>query len=131
VTVRRGVPREKRPRRQRGEDAEETLATALLLCGSPLADFERQYHYVPGRKFAADFGWATQRLLVELQGGIFQGVSHGAVSGMLRDIERLNLATLHGWRLLRFVPSQIADDQIGETIELIEQVLLKAQGAAV
>lgn len=103
-------------------DAEETLAWNLTACGGLLSVYERQYRYIPGRQFRADFAWPVQRLIVEVQGGVFTGQAHGSISGVVKDIERLNVATLHGWAILRFVPSQVYDD-IAETLDLIENVL--------
>ena len=68
---------------------------------------ERQYRYAPPRKFAADFAWPAQRLLVEVQGGIWTRQAHGSIKGVLADIDRLNAATLAGWRLLRFTPEMV------------------------
>ena len=82
--------------------------------------FERQYAYVPGRRFRADFGLVADRLLIEVQGGIFTGQAHGSIRGVLADIERGNLATLHGWRRLCFTPQQV---ETGEAKAFIEAVL--------
>ena len=111
------------PRGWRRDAPEEQLAAALSLLPSPLCDFERQMPYVPGRKFAADFGWVAQRLLVEVQGGIFTGQAHGSITGIMRDNERLLYATLHGWRLLRFAPDSLSADRIGGPLEVIEAIL--------
>ena len=35
----------------------------------------------------------------------------------------MNLATLNGWRLLRFTPGQCADEEIAETLDVIERAL--------
>lgn len=108
----------------RRRDAEDELARLLSMSGGVLATYERQHGYVPGRKFAADFAWPAQRLLVEIQGGIYTGGAHGSVTGIKADIERLNLATLHGWRVLRFTPDAVLrEEEQGETLELIERVL--------
>jgi very-short-patch-repair endonuclease len=106
------------------KDAEDVLAQTLTLAGGPLAEYERQFRYVPGRKFAADFSWPAYRLLVEIQGGVWNRKAHGSITGVLADIERLNLATLNGWRLLRFVTDEITDDyRLPDTLETIERAL--------
>ena len=99
-------------------DLERALAFAIRAAGLPAP--ETQYSYVPGRKFAADFAWPEARLLVEVQGGVYTRGAHGSVGGVLRDIERLNLATLAGWRMLRFAGQHI---ERGEAIEVIEEAL--------
>jgi len=83
-------------------------------------EFVREYVYSPPRKFRADFAFPAARLLAEIQGGIFTGQAHGSVKGVLADIERLNAATLAGWRLLRFTPQAVKS---GEALQLIERAL--------
>jgi len=56
----------------------------------------------PRRAFVADFGWPSCHVLVDCQGGIFNRKAHGSVSGILRDIARLNWAAACGYVLLRF-----------------------------
>lgn len=104
-------------------DAEGELARVLLLAGPPLDSFEVQYRYVPGRRFTADFAYPDHHLLVEIQGGVFTGQAHGSVKGVLADLERLNLATVNGWKVLRFLPSATDDDEIAETLDMIERAL--------
>ena len=81
---------------------------------------ERQYRYAPPRKLRADFSFPDKRLLVEVQGGIYGRRAHGSITGILADIDRLNTATLTGWRLLRVTPAQV---QSGEALALIEAAL--------
>ena len=73
--------------------------------------YVRQAAYAKGRKFKADFLIAHngQGVLVEVQGGVYDGRAHGSISGILKDIERLNLATLNGYMMLRFTPEQVED----------------------
>lgn len=106
-------------------NAEDELAYALSIAGEPFTAHERQYRYVPGRKFAADFAFPAHRLLVEVQGGWATGKAHGSVSGIKADVERGNLATLNGWRVLRFLTpwQKDMDEWIGETLATIEEAL--------
>ena len=96
---------------------EDLLAIHLRELG---AQFERQFHYIPGRKFAADFAIPSASLLIEVQGGIYSGQAHGSVTGIKKDNERLNLATLNGWSLLRFAPDEVSD---GTAQRMIARVL--------
>ena len=74
--------------------------------------------------FRADFAWPDHRLLLEVQGGIYTRRAHGSVKGVLADIDRLNEATLHGWRLLRVTPHHVQD---GTALELLEHALAVRQ----
>lgn len=104
-------------------DSEDALLAALLLAGPPLDTVQPQFAYVPGRRFRADFAWPEYRLLVEVQGGIYTGQAHGSISGVLADIERGNLATLGGWRVLRFPTARDQDTWVAECLATIEQAL--------
>lgn len=121
-----------RRRRFDPASAEDILASTLNMLGEPFTPFERQFPYVPGRRFAADFALLGPRLLIEVQGGIAAFVrddgeerrgAHGSVAGVLKDNERLNMAAQHGWRVLRFAPAAMRDENIGETIEIIEKAI--------
>ena len=98
-------------------NAEDLLAFQLTAVG---IEFARQYLYVPGRKFRADFAHLPTRLLVHVDGGIFSRQAHGSVSGILADIERLNLGTLNGWRALRVTPQMVSS---GEAYTLVERAI--------
>ena len=95
---------------------------------------------VPGRRYRVDFAFEEQRLAIEVDGGVY-GFSfynkktgqherrrggHSSVTGQLRDMERSNLLTLHGWRILRFTPKQLEQDPhvcielVIKTLEMIE-----------
>ncbi|MFA7296293.1 MAG: DUF559 domain-containing protein [Dehalococcoidia bacterium] len=113
---------EKKPSAKRS--AEDQFAAILTMADAPLSHFNREYQYVPGRKFRADFAWPRQRLIVEINGGVFGGRAHGSVQGILMDMERGNLATLHGWRVLRFLPKDVTDEARRQAmIDLIRSVL--------
>lgn len=104
--------------------AEDVLA--IELAATDGLTFERQFQYAKPRRLRADFaiwnesymqGWdAGRRVLVEVQGGIYNGKAHGSVTGILADIDRLNTATLAGWALLRFTPQQVDSGDAMNTI---------------
>ena len=97
--------------------AEDLLAFQLRAAG---IEFEREYFYARPRKFRADFSFPEARLLAEIQGGVHSRRAHGSITGVLADIERLNIATLAGWRLLRFTPQAVKS---GEALQMIERAL--------
>jgi very-short-patch-repair endonuclease len=101
-------------------DAEDLLAWQIK--AAKLPEPVRQYHYARPRKLRADFAWPYVRLLFEVQGGLFtrRRGAHGSVTGILADIDRLNEATLAGWRLLRASTLMVKD---GRALALIERAL--------
>ena len=82
---------------------------------------------LPGRKrltpFRFDLAWEDRRLAVEIQGGSrLRGPRnyHGSGDGLLRDCEKLNEATLQGWRVLKFVGEQVED---GRALDVLREAL--------
>lgn len=99
-------------------NAEDLLAFHIKAGGFPAV--VREYLYAPPRKLRADFAFPDARLLVEVQGGIYTRKAHGSVTGVLADIDRLNAATLAGWRLIRVTPDMVNS---GEALQLIARAL--------
>ena len=62
---------------------EDTFAFQLDAAG--LTGYVREYQAIPGRKFRFDFCFREARLLVEINGGTFNGGAHGR----RRDCARL------------------------------------------
>lgn len=63
---------------------------------------------VPGRRFSCDLVWPSHKLVVEVQGGIWQvrGGHTGGV-GQRDDMEKMNLLQLEGWMVLQVTPEQV------------------------
>jgi very-short-patch-repair endonuclease len=99
---------------------EEKLAWQIKQVGLPKP--EREYRFHPPRLYRADFAWLEQKLLVECEGGIFRrgGGWHQSVGGYLDDLEKYNLATLYGWRVLRY---SARDINSGLAVKEIERAL--------
>lgn len=81
---------------------------------------ETEYRFHPVRKFKFDYAFINDKLAVECEGGIYTKQAHGSITGILRDMEKYNLAASMGWRVLRFTPKQLLTF---ETIELIKTAL--------
>jgi very-short-patch-repair endonuclease len=99
---------------------EQKLAFQIRAVGLP--DPHREYRFVPGRRYRADFAWENERLLVEAEGGLFSKGKgwHLSIGGYLDDLEKYNLAALLGWRVLRYTAKEINS---GDAVRQIEQVL--------
>ncbi|MFP4527691.1 MAG: hypothetical protein ACLFQX_04010 [Candidatus Kapaibacterium sp.] len=63
----------------------------------------KEFRFYPERLFKADFAYPELKLLIEIEGGIFTGQAHGSVSGILRDIEKYNLAAMEGYCVYRIL----------------------------
>lgn len=94
-------------------------------CGLPQPSTE--YRFMDSRKYRFDFAWIPERVALEVEGGIWTRGAHGRGSGIMRDIEKYNLATCNGWRVLRVAPQDLCTQ---ETVELIAATLGVARGGA-
>lgn len=77
------------------------------------------------RKWRFDFAVtdplsAKKWFAIEIEGGAFSRGRHTRGVGFIKDCEKYNHAALLGWRVLRFVPSQVLD---GTAIAFIKRVL--------
>lgn len=68
-----------------------------------------EFRFHASRKWRADYCWPEQRLIVEIDGGIWTGGRHSGGTGQLRDMEKLNAAALLGFLVLRYTPQQMAE----------------------
>ena len=65
-----------------------------------------EFKFCEDRKFRADFCWPKQKIILEVEGGIWSGGMHGRGVGITRDIEKYNLAATLGYKVLRVVPRE-------------------------
>jgi very-short-patch-repair endonuclease len=66
-----------------------------------------EYKFLKNRRFRFDFAWPDIMVAVEIEGGVFSGGRHTRGMGYTRDLEKYNLATLHGWRVFRFTTQDV------------------------
>lgn len=104
-----------------GEMAEDHFARLLDIYG--VEDYEREYRFAPPRRYRFDFAWPAERVAVEIDGGTWKpgGGRHG------RDVDRekLNLAAVSGWRVLRFSTDMLGRDPAG-CVEMLKGALAAA-----
>lgn len=82
----------------------------------------REYRFHKTRKWRLDFAWPDRKIGLEVQGGIWLGKSGGHTSGIgrARDMEKMNAATLLGWRILEVTSSHIKN---GEALEWVRDII--------
>lgn len=103
---------------------EEKLAFQIKVDGLETG-LVREYRFIPGRLYRADFAWPNQQLLVECEGGVFArkgqgGGWHQSIGGYIDDCRKYTLAALSGYRVLRYTAKEIRD---GTAIREIRQAL--------
>lgn len=84
--------------------------------------FMREFEFAKPRKWRADFAFVDDdaNLLVEIDGITREGGRHQRFHGFTNDAEKLNAATLLGYRVLRFTPRHVRS---GYAIETTAQAL--------
>ncbi|MGQ8976020.1 hypothetical protein [Acinetobacter schindleri] len=83
-------------------------------------DFEQEFYFHPDRKWRADFHLIGKKILVEVEGGIWNGGRHTRGKGYLGDIEKYNAATMMGYQVIRFSTDQVKS---GHAIQQIEKMV--------
>lgn len=102
------APRVPRPRLSK----EELLALQLAEAGVRL---ERQYAWLKGRKYRADFCDPERKLIIELEGAV-----HRIKGRFHNDIMKSQDAVLNGWWLLRIASSQV---RMNSAVAIIKMAL--------
>ncbi len=97
---------------------EETFYNQLAAAG--IEQPWTEHRFAPPRKFRFDYVWLQHRVALEVEGGAFVQGRHTRGVGYVRDMEKYNLATVMGWRVLRFTPDQV---QQGEPIASLASLL--------
>jgi very-short-patch-repair endonuclease len=105
-----------------GNVGEQTFAYQCI--ADKLPSFVQNYMFMRERKFELDFAWPDYRIGCEIQGGVFTKGAHGTGAAILRDMEKSNLLTLCGWKVLRYTPDEVS---CGLAIKGIKQLLRSAQ----
>lgn len=81
------------------------------------------------RKYAWDFAWPCERLLVDVQGGTWVANSgHTSGTGLERDCEKMVLATLAGYRVMFVTGLQVKDGRAVQWIERALKVVEASEG---
>lgn len=95
-------------------DLEDAFVHYWTIFASPAAPlFVREFQFAkPDRKWAADFAWPEQKLLVECEGGTFTNGRHVRTYGYDADCEKYNQALMMGYRVLRYTSGMISRDPI-------------------
>lgn len=82
-----------------------------------------EYVFAAPRKFRADYAWPEQKILLEVDGGVWTGGRHTRGGGFLSDHEKGNLAAMLGWRVFKTTPSDFNKGR-GDVWEMLRTVLV-------
>ena len=73
--------------------------------GLPIPEKEFRFHAT--RRWRFDWAFIANMLAVEQDGGVWVQGRHSRGAGQIKDMEKLNEASILGWRILRFTPKQV------------------------
>ena len=101
-----------------GSDAERSFLFQLRALG--IQEPTREWRFAPPRRWRFDFAFVPEKIAVEIEGGTYTGGRHVTGPGYAADLVKYNIATLAGWRVLRFTPRMV--DQ-GWALDVLEATL--------
>ena len=82
---------------------------------------QMEYKFLDQRRFRFDFAWPQLHIAVEVEGGVWTGGRHTRGKGYTRDLEKYNLATLHGWKVYRFTTQDVTS---GNAIAFMKNIII-------
>lgn len=86
----------------------------------PTLHYEYRFH--PKRRWKFDFCHEESKVAIEIEGAVYRpGKGHSSVSGILRDIDKYNEATLLGFRVIRLHNRTIIAENLERIIELTKK----------
>ena len=114
----RGGKRRSSVKKERVQSVGE--ATLAMHLKAKNIQFEQEFLFHPTRKWRADFHIVGQKLLIEVEGGIWSNGRHTRAKGYLDDMEKYNAVQVSGYRLLRFSTEQVKS---GLAVRKIEEMV--------
>jgi very-short-patch-repair endonuclease len=102
----------------------------LILKCHGISGYEIEYRFHPPRRWRFDFAWLDRKLAVEVDGGEWSRGRHTRGKGFSGDCEKMNQATIDGWRVLRFTGSEIRKNH-GSVIAMIVTALNEDESCTV
>lgn len=86
---------------------------------STLPPPSREVKLIESRQWRFDFVWFTEKIVVEIEGGIHTNGRHTRAKGFSEDIRKYRSAENLGYRILRFTPQMVKS---GEALTVLERV---------
>lgn len=96
-------------------ELEETAARQIRALSLP--EPEREYRFMPPRRFKFDFAWPAVMVALEVEGGVYSGGRHTTGSGFTQDCEKYTEAALRGWKVIRVTSHHINNGRMAGWLE--------------
>lgn len=85
---------------------------------------EREYRFMPPRRFRFDFAWPALQVALETEGATWANGRHNRGSGYETDCLKYSEAAIRGWKVIRATGTMIKN---GTAIELLQRALQTSQ----
>ncbi len=102
------------------EPSKGEIMLALHLRAAKIRGWVAQYRFHSVREWTSDFAFPIERILIEVEGGVFSKGRHTRGKGFTEDCVKYNEALLLGWRVLRVTTAQV---KMGMALVWIERAL--------
>lgn len=86
----------------------------------PKVDLIAEYPAIPNRRFKFDYCHLSSKVLIEINGQIWQTGGHNTGKSLMRDYEKLNLAQHLGFCVFQLSAEMITEEWLNKIAETIE-----------
>ena len=102
----------------------QTTDLKFLCRAAGLPEPVTEYRFHATRRWRFDYAWPNWHVALEVDGGTWVAGRHSRGAGYERDCEKLNTATLLGWRVLRFTTAMVRD---GRALTVLQELLARSR----
>lgn len=92
--------------------------TVWRRCNGP--ELIKEFRFCEERDWRNDYLHAPTRIIIELDGGVYNGGRHVRPKGFIEDCVKLNAATMRGYRVLRIPTGFATDNYLSQIIEFLQ-----------
>lgn len=82
------------------------MSTLVALARAAGYDLIAEYRFAPPRRFRADFAFITEKVMIEVDGGVWTRGRHTRGAGYVKDAEKKNIAASMGWLVFTAFPGK-------------------------
>lgn len=100
-------------------EGEEEFHFQITKISEVIPPADREVRLIEGRKWRFDFVWFPQKIVVEIEGGVYTQGRHTRGKGFTEDIRKYRAAENLGYRVLRFTTNMVKS---GEALLVLERV---------
>jgi very-short-patch-repair endonuclease len=92
--------------------------TVWQRCNGPA--LRKEFKFCEVRDWRNDYLHEPTRIIIELDGGVFNGGRHVRPQGFIEDCVKLNMATMHGYGVIRIPTGFATDNYLSQIIAFLQ-----------